>query len=547
MLRSLALIASAFLFLQLAGCGGGQDTSGSTASVKSGTASISAPYTFMASDYHAVVQQLYVAYFGRPADPDGLANFAAELSATDAPYDIQAFNLAYNRDARIRSLIDSFGISEESRTLYSGDTRAFIDAIYRNVLNRAPDADGLDFWVNAIDRGGLTRANASFSIMAGALANVSPQGRRDAALIDRRIAAASRFTAALATPALANSYRGNAAAAIARNMLATIVDTSDAAEIESAINPALGALTAQQGATPEVFSATVIAAPPDGTVIRGSERIELRGSGIRNAELLPAAGDLPIYARFNIASDFRSAWLDLDPRTFPNGPISFRVVAWSVSPGGTGQSVVAMPARTWTIQNAAPPPPFTAVVTQAPPHDANLTGVYTLEVRGTGLGNVELLPEIGYGPILGRFSVSRDKTSARLEFDTRIVPNYLLRARIVAFDVAPGNIGAREIVAMPARSWWLRNSPPPVGTAEGRAARCLSSGRAHTRLTDPFPVVCIYETATVPYEQCKDGWGMLYANPEDGLPVLRDGRFVSKLYCEPRAYNGNVNLGCSCN
>ena len=549
MLRAIALISSVFLSLQLAACGGGKDPSENTAGAKPGGASTVAPYTFVAATYHPVVQQLYVAYFGRPADPNGLANFAAELSSTDAPYDIQGFNAAYNSDARIRSLIDSFGVSPESNALYSGDTRAFIRAIYINVLNRTPDAEGLNFWVNAIDHGGLTRANASFSIMAGALANTSPQGRRDAALIDRRIAAATHFTSSLSTPALVNGYRGNAAAAIARNMLATIVDTSDMAEIGSATDATLAALlaaTAQQGATPDVFAAAVTVAPPDGAVIRGSERIELRGNGIRNAELLPATGDLPIYARFNIASDFRSAWLDLDPRTLPNGQMSFRAVAWNASPGGNGQSIVAMPVRTWTIQNGAPQP-FNAVLTQAPPHDSNLTGVYSLEVRGTGLGNVELLPESGYSPLLGRFAVSPDKTTARLEFDTRIVPNYLLRARIVAFDVAPGNIGAREMVVMPARSWWLRNSPSPVGTPEGRAARCLSSGRAHTRLSDPYPVVCIYETATVPYEQCKGGWGMLYANPEDGLEVLRDGRRISKLYCEPRANNGNPNLGCSCN
>lgn len=456
MLRSLALIASAFLFIQLAGCGGGEDTSGSTASAKPGTTSISAPYTFLASDYHPVVQQLYVAYFGRPADPGGLANFAAELSATDAPYDIQAFNVAYNRDARIRSLIDSFGISEESRTLYSGDTRTFIDAIYRNVLNRAPDTEGMDFWVNAIDRGGLTRANASFSIMAGALANVTPQGRRDAALIDRRIAAATRFTSSLSTPALANSYQGNAAAAIARSMLSKIVDTSNAGEIESGINTTLAALTAQQGATPDVFTATVLSAPPEGAVIRGGERIELQGSGIRNVELLPAAEDLPIYSSFTIGSDFRSASLVLDPQKLPSGPVSFRVVAWNVTPGGSGQSIVVM-TRTWTIQNDAPPPAFSATLTMAPSDGATLTGEYTLEVRGSGLGNVELLPDTDYSPVLGRFDLFSGNTIARMKFDTRTLPNSLLRVRIVAFDVKPEGVGAREILVMPARSWLLQN------------------------------------------------------------------------------------------
>ncbi|HEY0844393.1 MAG TPA: DUF4214 domain-containing protein [Noviherbaspirillum sp.] len=446
MLRPAVLLVSLVLSLLLAACGG-SDRSHATSGASPGAVSISAPHTFAVTDYHPVVQQLYVAYFGRPADPAGLANFAAELNAAHAPNDIQSLNAAYNSDPRIRSLIDSFGFSPESQALHTGDTASFVTAIYRNVLNRLPASEGLDFWVSAIDQRGLTRGNASFSIMAGALANGSPQGRLDALLINRRIVAATSFTASLSSDSLVNAYRGSGAAAIARNMLSTISESSDMAAIQSAIDATLPTLVASAGS------------------------------------------------------------------------------------GGTPP---------------VPPAGFSAALVQAPSDDANLSGIVGLQVNGSGLGNVELLPESSYSPVLGRFTVSPDRTSARLEFDTRTVPNYLLRARIVAFDVPPGTAGARQIVVMPARSWWMRNSPPPFGTPEGRAARCLSSGRAHTRLSDPFPVVCIYETATMPYEQCKDGWGMLYANPEDGLPVLRDGRFVSKLYCEPGANNGRLNLGCSC-
>lgn len=553
MLRSAAPLASFFLSLLLVACGGGRETSQDTARPGTGTGSLTAPHTFVSADYHTAVQQLYVAYFGRPADPTGLSNFAAELDAAHAPNDIQLLNAAYNSDPRIRSLIDSFGFSSESRALYTGDTASFITAIYLNVLNRMPAAEGLDFWVSAIDQRGLSRGAASFSIMAGALANASPQGRLDALLINRRIAAATGFTASLSSESLVNAYRGSIAAALARNMLSTIVESSDMPAIQSAIDSTLPLLlaSAASGGTPPIppaaFSAAVTLAPPNGAIIAGTERLEIRGNGIRNAELLPAAGNNPIYARFNVASDNRSAWLDLDPRTLPGGPLSLRIVAWNVAPGGSGTEIVAMPARTWTMQNASTPPPFSAVLLQAPADGANLSAIVGLEVRGSGLGNVELLPESGYAPLLGRFTISSDKTIARLDFDTRIVPNYLLRSRIVAFDVAPGNSGAREIVVMPARSWFIRNSPSSFGTAEGRAARCLSSGRNHTRLSDPWPVVCIYETTTIPYEQCKGGWGMLYADPEDGRAVLRDGRLVSKLYCEPGAYNGIVNLGCSCN
>lgn len=38
-----------------------------------------------AQDYTAVVQQLYMSYFGRPADFYGLKNFSEQLDAMGAP------------------------------------------------------------------------------------------------------------------------------------------------------------------------------------------------------------------------------------------------------------------------------------------------------------------------------------------------------------------------------------------------------------------------------------------------------------------------------
>lgn len=225
----------------LAGCGGGSQDGTQVSS--SGSQSISAPHTFVAADYHSVVQQLYVAYFGRPADPTGLANFAAALDRAHAPNDIQALNAAYVTSADIRALVDGFGTSAESQALYPGDTASFITAIYRNVLNREPDAEGLNFWVTAVDQRGLTRANASLSIMAGALANQTAQGRIDAALINRRISVGGTFTSALNTPALVNAYNGNIAAAIVRDMLGTITQNTDDATVQAAIAATLRLLT----------------------------------------------------------------------------------------------------------------------------------------------------------------------------------------------------------------------------------------------------------------------------------------------------------------
>jgi hypothetical protein len=83
-------------------------------------------------------------------------------------------------------------------------------------------------------------------------------------------------------------------------------------------------------------------------------------------------------------------------------------------------------------------------------------------VRGSGLENVESLPPDGFEPKLGVFSVSADKTYARLEFDTKSLPNGTLLSRIIAFDKPSGSGDARQEIAMATRQWLLRNNPEPV-------------------------------------------------------------------------------------
>lgn len=179
-----------------------------------------------APDYTMIVQQLYISYFGRPADPSGLSNFKSQLAALNGPTDIQKLDQAYHTNAGIKALVDSFGVSAESAALYSGDNLRFITGIYANVLNRAPDSEGLAFWVGALDSGSVTRANASLSIMAGALANSTPQGLLDGTLVSKKITVGSTFTDAL-LKAPVNGYNGDTAAAKARAMLSSVTSTTD--------------------------------------------------------------------------------------------------------------------------------------------------------------------------------------------------------------------------------------------------------------------------------------------------------------------------------
>ncbi|WP_192804889.1 DUF3466 family protein [Noviherbaspirillum aerium] len=211
------------------------------------------------------------------------------------------------------------------------------------------------------------------------------------------------------------------------------------------------------GTAPGTFTATLAAAPADNAVVSGTTRLEVRGSSLANVELLPATGYAPRLGVFNISADKTRAWLDFDSWSVTDGIRDVRISAYDVAEGQPGATeIVAMPPRRWQFSNGATST-FTASVTMAPSNGATIDGTTLLEVRGTGLENVELLPASGYLPRLGVFTISADKTHARLELNTANLPNGPVEARISAFSVAPGQPNAQEIIAMPARQWTVQN------------------------------------------------------------------------------------------
>lgn len=175
-----------------------------------------------ASDYTSVVQNLYLSYFGRPADSLGLANFSAALNAMNAPTTVEGLNAAYSTNATVKALIDSFGSSAESTALYgTGDTLSFVSAIYENLLGRSPDLSGLLFWSNALNSGSLTKGQAALAISAGALSNTAP-GSADSATIANKITVATTFTNLVDTTNELSGYIGSTAANQARALLSTV-------------------------------------------------------------------------------------------------------------------------------------------------------------------------------------------------------------------------------------------------------------------------------------------------------------------------------------
>lgn len=238
------LLPALTLGLILSACGGGSDSSHQVRMARQ--VAPSQKTSAVNAQYATLVQQLYVSFFGRPADPTGLANFEAALAAANAPADAQSLLQIYNTKTNpaVNKLVDSFGTSAESQALYgNGTTTQFVQAIFNNVLNRQPLQAGLDFWVDAINSGSVTRGSASLQIMAGALVNTTTQGLLDYALIQNRLSVAESFTTDLQTPEEVRGYRGAAAAQTARNLLSAVTANTNLSSYATTVDATAEALS----------------------------------------------------------------------------------------------------------------------------------------------------------------------------------------------------------------------------------------------------------------------------------------------------------------
>ena len=220
---------------------------------------------------------------------------------------------------------------------------------------------------------------------------------------------------------------------------------------------------------PAPFSAALAAGPADGATVGGIVALEVRGSALANVELLPPSGYTQKLGTFTITDNGTVARLNFNTTALPNGPVQLRISAFNKPAGDvTAAEIIAMPARTWVVSNAASAP-FSASVTSVPAEGATVNGVVPLEVRGSGIANVELLPPTGYSPKAGVFEIGENGTVARLNFDTRGLPDGLLQLRISAFNRPAGDPTSAEVVAMPPRTWNVKNSTGSTAPAQAVA------------------------------------------------------------------------------
>lgn len=169
----------------------------------------------MSAAYYPQVQKIYVAYYGRPADPAGLQYWAGQLAANGG---------------NLTSIINAFGNSAESTALYAGASdSAKVTAIYQQLFNRAPDSAGLAFYTAELTAGRMTAASIALNVANGA------QGT-DATYLANKVTVGTAFTDALTVDsAAAVAYTGTTAITAARSLITGTTTSAATTNVASTI------------------------------------------------------------------------------------------------------------------------------------------------------------------------------------------------------------------------------------------------------------------------------------------------------------------------
>jgi len=167
-----------------------------------------------------LVQQLYVAYFNRPADVDGLAYYTGVLAGVaDA-----------DKATVVAQISADFANATEYKDTYANlNAKATINAIYHNLFGHEADIPGLNYWSALYAAGTVTLANVVTDVAAGA------QGT-DGTAYNNKVTAAGAFTAQIALSAdqtLAYAAGSAAALSAAESYLAGVTDN---ASLTAALN-----------------------------------------------------------------------------------------------------------------------------------------------------------------------------------------------------------------------------------------------------------------------------------------------------------------------
>ncbi len=109
-----------------------------------------------ASEFGALTE-MYIGYFGRAPDAGGLDYWASRLS----------------EGMSLSQIAASFSVQPETVAQYPTglSTQVFVTDIYKNVLGRAPDTGGFNYWVGQLQSGAVSKSTFLLAVINGAQAS----------------------------------------------------------------------------------------------------------------------------------------------------------------------------------------------------------------------------------------------------------------------------------------------------------------------------------------------------------------------------------------
>ncbi|MFT7130097.1 MAG: methionine-rich copper-binding protein CopC, partial [Gammaproteobacteria bacterium] len=150
------------------------------------------------------IQQLYIAYYGRPADPVGHDYWAGRLDESGGD---------------LTEIIDAFGTSGEFTERYGAfNNEDLIINIYSQAFARDADSEGLSFYLDRLNTNVATLASIALQILDGAIND-------DADVIGNKLLVANAFTTQVASSN--TDYSSNADAEAARAILGMVTENEN--------------------------------------------------------------------------------------------------------------------------------------------------------------------------------------------------------------------------------------------------------------------------------------------------------------------------------
>lgn len=146
------------------------------------------------------LQEIYIAFFGRPADPEGLRYWSQQI---DTGTSLAGVATLMSAQAEFQKAFEGFSGSD------------VIETVFQNLFGRSSDSAALRFYEGELASGRATMQTMAMHIIDAASGS-------DRIALDAKVAAADLYTGHLDTKAEIEAYQGESAANLARLFLKTV-------------------------------------------------------------------------------------------------------------------------------------------------------------------------------------------------------------------------------------------------------------------------------------------------------------------------------------